>query len=81
VPDVSRCTILQSVATAARPRPGACWGSRSVWELHATCYRVCRAGASIAIDDRFEVWDSGYISVPFDFEVWLQGCKDLGFTL
>lgn len=30
---------------------------------------MCCAGASIAIDDRFEVWDSGYISVPFDFEV------------
>ena len=25
-------------------------------------------GASIAIDDRFEVWESGYISIPFDFQ-------------
>lgn len=61
-----------------RQAGGACWGSRCVWELSLRYYRVCRAGASIAIDDRFEVWDTGYISVPFDFEVWLWGS---GFKL
>jgi len=35
--------------------------------------RPC-AGASIAIDDRFEIWDSGYISVPFNFQVRRQYC-------
>lgn len=24
---------------------------------------------TLAIDDRFEVWDSGYISIPYDFQV------------
>ena len=26
-------------------------------------------GASLAIDDRYEVWESGYISIPFDFQL------------
>ncbi len=27
------------------------------------------SGVEIAIDDRFDVWDSGIISVPYDFHV------------
>ncbi len=27
------------------------------------------AGASIAIDDCYELWESGFISIPYDFEI------------
>lgn len=30
---------------------------------------LAQAGASLAIDDRYEVWESGYISIPFDFQL------------
>lgn len=37
-------------------------------------------GVTLAIDDRFEVWDSGYISIPYDFQVGeLQ--RQLGYRL
>jgi hypothetical protein len=36
------------------------------------CYEwkaiAIRVGVTLAIDDRFEVWDSGYISIPYDFQ-------------
>ena len=33
---------------------------------------ACPAGASIAIDDCYELWESGFISIPFDFQVRRQ---------
>ena len=30
---------------------------------------ACNAGASIAIDDCYELWESGFISIPHDFQL------------
>lgn len=32
------------------------------------------SGASLAIDDCYELWDSGFISVPFDFKASKELC-------
>ena len=34
-----------------------------------TLSHALRVGACLAIDDRYEVWESGYISIPFDFQL------------
>lgn len=48
--------------------------ARSCIEFYVRCDTVptCMplpAGASIAIDDCYELWESGFISIPFNFKV------------
>ena len=42
-------------------------------EPHPEASGPCSAGASIAIDDCYELWESGFISIPYNFQV----CRDL----
>jgi len=37
------------------------------WSLRMQCPSL-GPGASIAIDDCYELWESGFISIPFDFQ-------------
>ena len=39
------------------------------------------AGASIAIDDCYELWESGFISIPFDFQVRRRQAPQAGTRL
>ena len=39
------------------------------------------AGASIAIDDCYELWESGFISIPFDFQVCGRQAPQAGTRL
>lgn len=39
------------------------------------------AGASIAIDDCYELWESGFISIPFDFQVRMRQAPQAGTRL
>ena len=43
-----------------------CWGETD--ELSRSLVTVC-SGASIAIDDCYELWESGFISIPHNFQV------------
>lgn len=41
---------------------------RLVDNARAIGISVDLSGASIAIDDCYELWDSGFISIPYDFQ-------------